>query len=111
MAITYFSFNPVAVPTTQAQLYLVPETPSTNRLINGAIRITNTTSGAITYDLWEGPGAATGVDANKAVSDQSIPANSYVIIPLDQVSANTSIRHAASQAGLTAHLHRGYLLS
>ena len=111
MAITYFSISPVAVPTTETQLYLVPVSPTTNRLINGAIRITNTTASPITYDLWEAPGAGAGAASNQAVSDQAIPANSYVIIPLDQVAANTSIRHSATTAGLTAHLHRGYLLS
>lgn len=113
MAITYAKFFPPTVLTTSAAtLYIVPAQPTTNLLRGGRIRLTNTTSGAVSVTAYAVPFGGAAGDGNAFLKGRSIPANDYIDVDLPIMGPGDFVQALAGAAtSITAHAIGGGVFS
>lgn len=75
-------FAPAQLGTSLATYLTIPSTPASNTLMNGRVRFTNTTSGAVTVTAHAVESGGSASDSNAICKDKSIPANDFTDIDL-----------------------------
>ena len=105
-------FQPQQLLATDGVLYSMPATPATTTLKNGRVRLTNTTSGAVTATLYAAPSAAASGAGNCFLNAVSIAGNGYLDVDLPTMAAGDTLRGlASSAASITIHEMGGVLYS
>lgn len=95
-------FSPKQVDSASVDtLFVVPSTPTSSLLINGRIRFSNHTGGAVTITVWAVPNGSSATNSNLALPQTSIGANNTLDIDIPQVSAGGSI---VAQAGAASSI-------
>jgi hypothetical protein len=88
-------FAPAALGTSVATYYTVPTLPASNTLMNGKIRFTNVTNGAVTVTAYAIQSGGTAADSNAFMKTESIPANSHVDVAVPMLAAGGFIQALA----------------
>jgi hypothetical protein len=79
-------------------LITVPSTPTTSLLINGRVRFTNHTAGAVTITAWAVPSGGSAGNTNIALPVTSVGANSYLDVDVPQIAAGGTFEAQAGAA-------------
>ena len=79
-------------------VYSVPSAPSTQTLQNLQLMLTNVTGSAVTASVYAVPNAGSASNENALCIDLAVPANDYVLIPVERLPAGASIQGVASAA-------------
>ncbi len=80
-------FAPAALTTGAVTYYTVPATPTSSTLINGMVRFTNVTAGAVTVTAYAVQAAGTADDSNAFMKAESLGANSHIDVPVPMLGA------------------------
>lgn len=79
-------------------LFTVPSLPTSQLLINGRVRFSNTTAGVVTVTAWAIPNGGTADSTTVALPTTSVAANSYLDLDVPQISASGTFAAQASAA-------------
>lgn len=79
-------------------LITVAATPTTTLLINGRVRFSNHTAGAVAITAWAVPASGSASDANIALPETNIAANSYLDVDVPQLSAGGTFQAQSGAA-------------
>lgn len=79
-------------------LFTVPTTPSNSLLINGRVRFSNHTTGAVSITAWAVPAAGSPSDSNIALPETTIGTNDYLDVDVPQLSAGGTFRAQSDTA-------------
>ena len=92
-------FAPEDVDNASADVLItVPSTPTTTLLINGRVRFTNHTAGAVTITAWAVPSGGSAGTTNICLPSTSIGANSYIDVDVPQIAAGGTFEAQAGAA-------------
>ena len=106
-AITYSTFDTVALTASAADIYSMPDTAGTLGR-NIQFQISNITNAAVTVTLYRVPSGETAGDGNSFVKGLAIPANDYKIIDVPRLTASDVIQGLASSASaINVNPYRG----
>lgn len=79
-------------------LFTVPSTPTNMLLINGRVRFSNHTAGAVTITAWAVPSGGAAGNDNVALPTTSVGANSYLDLDIPQIGAGGTFEAQAGAA-------------
>lgn len=92
-------FTPEDVDNAAADVLItVALTPSSNLLINGKVRFSNHTGGAVTITAWAVPSGGSAGNTNICLPTTSINANSYLDLNVPQIAAGGTLEAQAGAA-------------
>lgn len=74
-------FEPVQLTTGAVVIYTSPSTPPTTT-VNGVLRLTNITAGAVAVTAYSVPSGGSAADSNAFLKAFSVAANNYTDLPL-----------------------------
>lgn len=89
-------FAAAALTNAAATYYTVPATPTSSLLMNGRVRFSNITAGAITVTAYAIQSGGSAADANAFMKGESIAANSHVDIDVPLLAAGGFLQALAS---------------
>lgn len=105
-------FAAAALTNAAATYYTVPATPTSNVLVNGRVRFTNVTAGAITVTAYAIQSGGSAADANAFMKAESIAANSHADVDVPQLAAGGFLQALASaNTSITITALTGILIS
>lgn len=113
MALTFQQlFPPAVLPNAVGVIYTLPAAPASNVLMNGRVRLTNTTAGAVTVTLYAAAAATPSGAGNCFLNAVSIAANGYLDVDIPVMAAGDTLRGLASAAAsITIHELSGVIYS
>lgn len=79
-------------------VFLMPTTPATSLLVNGRVRFSNVTAGAITITAWAIPSGGTAINGTLCLPTVSISANSYLDMDIPQLGVSGKLQARAGAA-------------
>ena len=89
-------FAAAALTNAAVTYYTVPATPTSSVLMNGRVRFTNVTAGAITVTAYAIQIAGSAADSNAFMKAESIAANSHVDVDVPLLAAGGFLQALAS---------------
>lgn len=113
MALTFSQIaEPVQLAASAGVLYTMPTSPATSVLLNGRVRLTNTSAGPIAVTLYADASGNASAASNECLPGVSIAANGYLDVDVPQLKAGDTLRGLAGTASvITMHWISGTLYS
>lgn len=91
-------FPPAVLPNAVGVIYTLAAVPASNVLMNGRVRLSNTTAGPVTATLYCAAAAAPSGAGNICLPTISIAANSYIDVDIPVMAAGDTLRGVAGAA-------------